>query len=143
MVDDEDYEYLNQWKWYYRNTGYASRTINSNISIAMHRIIMNTPKGMTTDHINGNRLDNRKSNLRIATYAQNQMNKKSLPNSSSKYKGVTFGKHLISKPWMAMIKISGKSKTIGYFKTEIEAALAYNEYAKKYFKQFAFLNKIN
>ncbi len=105
----------------------------------MHNLIINTPDGMEADHINGNTLDNRRSNLRICTRGQNQRNRRGNLNGTSKYKGVSFKNE--NKKWVAQIGFK-KNMFIGYYKTEIEAALAYNEAAKKYHGKFARLNKI-
>jgi hypothetical protein len=146
LVDDEDYEYLNQWKWYAdtnKKTNYASRKIvldGIKTSIRMHTVIMKTPIGLTVDHINHNGLDNRKENLRVCTQEQNSKNRLKV-NGKSKYLGVS-PSNRISKPWRAFGKISKKSISIGYFKTQEEAAIAYNNFAKQNYKEYANLNKI-
>ena len=94
LVDDEDYEILNQHKWH-NNIGYARTDIkdgNKWFGKLMHRLIMNVPIKMEVDHIDRNGLNNQKSNLRIVTHQQNSMNSKKQKGSSSKYKGVTFDK---------------------------------------------------
>ena len=109
----------------------------------LHRIISQCPSGMVVDHINGDTLDNKMSNLRICTKLQNQYNqKKHKGKRHSKYKGVTFRKELKSKPWEAFIYKDYKSKRLGYFATEKEAALAYNEAAKESYGEFAKLNEL-
>ena len=169
-VDDEDYDNLIKWKWCAlvgkRKDGsmknvYAQRYERyrkpcgkwTNRGIKMHRYLMQTPKGMDTDHIlNGweferqypelkwSGLLNIKSNLRIVTNQQNQMNKKSYKGSSSKYKGVAW--HKRHKKWNAQIQINGKQKHLGYFTSEEEAALAYNKEAIKLFGEHALINEI-
>lgn len=149
LVDDEDYEYLNQWKWYaykhkYKHTYYARKSKN-NKCILMHRIIMNTPPNLQVDHVYHNGLDNRKfieingrlkQNLRNCTNSQNSMNKTAL--GKSKYLGVSYvGKYITAK-----IRINGRLRYLGSFKTEDAAALAYNEAAKIYHGEFANLNII-
>lgn len=143
QVDDEDYDYLMQWKWYAipkRRTTYArsSETLKSP-SIRMHRLIMKPPPELQVDHIDGNGLNNQKSNLRWATHSQNQFNRKSRM-GSSRYKGVYF--HRIAKKWVAMISENAKRKWIGTFETEEAAAEAYNRAAIKYHGEFARLNVI-
>ena len=147
IVDDEDYDFINQWKWHIAS-GYATRSKYLGIingkkmtkAIIMHREINKTPEGMDTDHINMDRLDNRKSNLRNATRSQNFMNKKSKTNSSSRFKGVFWYKKY--NKWQSALKINGKIKFLGYFIDEVSAARAYNEAAVKYFGEFAQLNMI-
>lgn len=142
IVDEADFEWLNQWKWSYSSSGYAYRHqygMGRIITIRMHRLIMSTPDKMETDHINGNKLDNRRANLRICTKSKNNMNRKSTV-GSSKYKGVCWDKNKCK--WLTRIKINGKQIFVGRFANESEAAKAYNEMAKKLFKDFARLNII-
>ncbi len=90
-VDDEDYEYLMQWKWHY-SAGYAERKEYQNgrqRPVKMHRVIMNAPEGVLVDHIDGNPLNNQKSNLRFSTHSTNAMNMKK-HRGMSPYKGVAF-----------------------------------------------------
>ena len=146
LIDDED-GYLKDFRWFYRKNLvgqiYFDTTI-SGIATPMHRIITKCPKGKVVDHINGDTLDNRKCNLRICTKLQNQYNqKKHKGKRHSKYKGVTFRKNLIAKPWEAFIYKDYKSKRLGYFATEKEAALAYNAAAKEAYGEFAKLNEID
>lgn len=139
LVDDEDYESLMQWKWYYNN-GYAVRKIKGKQTF-MHRVVSKTPRGMHTDHINGNTLDNRKKNLRSCKNSQNRMNqKKRVKPASSIYKGVTF--HKAMNKWQSQIQIDGKSVYLGIYSTQGEAAIAYNIGAVKHHGEFARLNEV-
>ena len=116
IVDDEDFEYLNQWKWYYSASGYAVRDVGSRKSkrhIWMIRLLNKTPDGFITDHINRNKLDNRKSNLRSVNASQNGMNRSLNKNNTSKYKGVIWRKDI--KKWSARIKINYKTIYLGTF----------------------------
>jgi len=143
-VDEEDFEYLNQFKWHAlkgNTTFYAQRDICKNKSVLMHREIMKTPKGKVTDHINHNGLDNRKKNLRICTAQENSCNRRLQKNASSKYKCVI--QHCITQKWRAYIRYKKQSIYLGVFNSEKEAALAYNKAAKELFGKFAFLNKIS
>jgi len=149
LVDDSDYEYLNQFKWcagkaYNRDTYYAirSKSINGKQThIRMHRLIMNAPNGMDVDHVDGDGLNNQRSNLRICTRSQNLRNQKSRVNSSSKYLGVCW--HKRERKWRAGIRINKNTKYLGEFKTELEAAIIYNIAARKYYGEFARPNKFN
>lgn len=140
IVDDEDYEFLMQWKWQDNGHGYAVRTCRKNgkRKIWMHRILNKTPDGMHTDHINGDKLDNRKQNLRTVNRAQNGMNRLSYSGSSSKYKGVSW--HKRNNSWSASIRVNKKLLHLGYFSCEEDAALAYNFSAIQYFGYFSRLN---
>ncbi len=150
LVDDEDYEYLNQYKWYANknaNTFYAVRNLSINkkndSKIFMHRFITNNmnPK-MHTDHFNGNGLDNRKINLRICTNSQNAMNQTKQINNTSGYKGVTYFKNTSNKKWMAAITVNKKRFYLGVYIDIKDAARAYNEAAIKLYGEFAKLNEI-
>jgi len=139
IVDDEDFEWANQWKWYLNTSGYAVRVDyhQQKRTIYLSRMICHTPIEMETDHINGNRLDNREINLRICTRTQNRQNRIIHKNNSSGYKGVTFDKR--KRKWCAQIKCS-KHIHLGYFDCLKDAARAYDLAAKKYFGEFARLN---
>lgn len=145
LVDDADFEWLNQWKWSYQN-GYARRNEYlgggrerpKRKSIAMHRLIMATPDGMFTDHIDMDTLNNQRINLRNATSSENGMNRKSYKGSSSAFKGVYW--HGQSGKWAAQIVVNKKPVSLGTFDKETDAANAYDLAAKKAFGQFARLN---
>ena len=105
----------------------------------MHREVIHPPDNLFVDHINHNGLDNRKANLRLATYAQNSYNRKQFrKRQTSKYTGVSWIKQI--KKWRVIICYNGKKKFIGYFKDEKQAAKAYDKAAKKYHGEFASLN---
>ena len=142
LVDDEDYNYLNQWKWYaLKRKGrrydrwYAARISSERNHIYMHRIVNNTPDGLFTDHINGNGLDNQKHNIRSCTTRQNAYNRR--PYGKSKYLGVAY---IHDKYIKAQISINGVSVALGVFKTEEEAARAYDIKAIEIYGEFANLN---
>ena len=144
IVDDEDFEWLNQWKWYAVRRGtiwYAVRTkrLPKRRIIYMHRIIMEPPVDLQIDHQNMDGLDNRRCNLRICTRSQNLMNsKKCHLDHTSRFKGIYWNKR--DKKWHA--RIGHKGHHIGYFDDELEAAKAYNKIAFKLFGEFARLNVI-
>jgi len=145
LVDDTDYDWLNQYKWcaYKPPTGgfYAKRE-ESGRTILMHRQILGLEKGdkRQGDHQNHNTLDNRRENIRICSCQQNQRNRKPRLNISSVYKGVSWYKRC--KKWQAHIQMNKKRKHLGYFKREREAAFAYNEVARNLFGEFAWLNPV-
>ena len=142
LVDDEDFEMLNQYKWFNNGTGYAITKIKKNnkqVNKLMHLFIIDTPKDMQTDHIDRNKLNNQKFNLRIVTRSQNTMNRPKYK-GTSKYKGVYYNKQ--NKNWVARIKLNKKQITIGSYEDEKDAALAYNEKAIELFKEYAYLNEV-
>lgn len=147
IIDAEDFNRLDKWKWSYKNNGYAVRRQHLGMKegkqiakmVMLHREIINVPNGMVIDHINGNGLDNRKVNLRICTHQQNAQNSKKRKGKRSKYKGVSwFGR---KGKWFSRIKVNGKQVCLGYYYDEMGAGCAYDAAAKKYFGQFAKLNK--
>lgn len=146
IVDDIDYLWISKYKWYISN-GYPYRTIYVNkkiINITLHREIMKPLLGEVTDHINHNKLDARRENLRNCTSSQNNMNKTSQKDSSSKYLGVGIinikSKNKIYQYWLSSIGINGKSKHLGTFKNEEDAAKCYDKAALIYNGEFANLN---
>lgn len=146
FVDDIDYEYLNQWKWYvrhFKNTSYAVRNIRKEdgkqTAILMHRQILNTPKGMEVDHKDHNGLNNQRYNIRDCTKSQNQINRK--PVGKSRYMGVSIESKGSHKGRIrAQIRINGKVINLGFYKSEYQAALVYDDYARIYYGEFANLN---
>lgn len=133
-VDDEDYAELSKHTWYLVQ-GYARRYDKNGKGTYMHRELNKTPKGLVTDHINGDKLDNRKSNLRNATVSQNGVNANKKSNCRSKYKGVTFYKP--KGTWRARITVNRKEICLGYHKTEVNAAIAYVQAATYYYGDYA------
>lgn len=134
IVDDDDFLQLSNLSWFFQSKGYAA-----NKNGLMHRIILNANKLEQVDHINGDKLDNRKVNLRICTNSQNHMNKaKTSIKKSSKYKGVYWSCE--RERWRSDIKINKKKIHVGSFLDEDIAAKAYNEAALKYHGKFACLN---
>ncbi|MFH1882746.1 MAG: HNH endonuclease [Planctomycetota bacterium] len=140
IVDAEDYDRPAQHKWCAvkgRDTFYAQRGSNGRV-VSMHREIMRAPKGVVCDHKNHNGLDNRKSNLRLCTSAQNQYNKKAKKGCSSRYKGVV--RRGAYKRWRARIGFNRKRIHLGDFADEKQAAMAYDDKAAELFGEFAYLN---
>lgn len=158
VVDEQDYEELSRWKWHVVKSRdgkeYAARRAATCESgkkkqIAMHRQILGLPQSRVplVDHKDGNGLNNRRSNIRLATWSQNQHNKSARRSGhSSQYKGVSRNKHLV-KLWSAYIAngqvgASGRAGTrfLGSFATEEEAARAYDAAALASFGEYAALN---
>jgi hypothetical protein len=149
IIDIEESDLVNQYKWCIndkQNNNYAIATkVIDNIrhSKRMHRVIMRvTDPSIIIDHINHNGLDNRKSNLRRCTFAENVKHTSSRIGSNSAFLGVSFKKQRTFKMYVAQIQCDKKKFHIGYFDTDIEAALAYNKRAKELFGEFANLNQI-
>ncbi len=137
LVDQEDFDLLNQYKWSLNVYGYAYRNYSCKNGGLMHRVITKSQKGFDVDHINHNTLDNRKENLRVCTRAENLRNSKKRIGSSI-FKGVS----IHQGKWRARIKFFYKDIHLGMFNSEIEAAKAYNQKALQLFGQFAKLNPI-
>ena len=140
LVDDEDYERINAYKWYYCK-GYAVRKFGSppRKFVYMHRVILDTPDGLETDHVNGDGVDNRKANLRACTRSENQRNLGRTISNTSGFKGVTKSKG--STKWIASIKHFGQQIYLGRFTTPEAAARAYDEAALKLHGEFARTNE--
>ncbi len=140
LVDDADYSWLNQWKWYAHkdcHTYYAQRH-DKGKTVSMHRVILDVPSGVLSDHRNHNGLDNQRHNIRRCTNAENQYNQLPTGTGTSKYKGV----HWNRGRWQASIKYKGKQLNFSRHKSEVEAARAYNKKAKELFGEFASINAI-
>lgn len=144
LVDDEDFERVNAFKWfavrdkrkvYARRSG--ERVGKSRLNVHMHRFILGCDKQV--DHIDDNGLNNQKRNLRLANDSQNRANqrKQSRP-TTSKFKGVSW--HRAANAWVAQIGVNGTRKHIGTFKDEVDAAQAYNFMAEEIFGEFASYN---
>lgn len=136
IVDDEDFEMLSRFKWHFHQTGYAMRTARIDGKkhlLRMHRVVMNAPPHKCVDHINGNTLDNRKRNLRIASRSQNQHNRGRNKNNTSGFKGVS----RYRGRWRARITVNWKEIRLGIFDTPEEAFDAYVAAAKEYHGEFA------
>lgn len=146
LVDDEDFEALNEYKWQLTTTmwgSYATRKIKigeKKITKGMHRLLLNPKDDELVDHINGNGLDNRRCNIRTCSHAQNTRNKSIPKNNTSGYKGVHWSKK--NKNWISQIVINSKAYHVGSFSEIKIAAIAYNMAAIKCYGEFALLNKI-
>ena len=146
-VDDDDFEYLSQWKWCIQDKKnlYPRRTKRIGggkvISFLMHRVIMKiTDRYVIVDHKDHDTLNNQKVNLRVCSRSDNNSNVRSAKGSISKYLGVTWNKP--NKKWIAAITKNYRRIHIGCFQSEKQAALAYNERAKEIHGEFANLNQV-
>lgn len=142
MIDDGDFERVNQYRWCLTKKTKGGHqyaiTFKRGKNLGMHRLIMDNPKNMEVDHINGETLDNRKNNLRVCTRSQNQMNRKISITNKSGIKGVYYQGDGLPKPWGAVIQINKVKKWLGSFTTKELAGKAYIQYAKSIVGEFAF-----
>jgi len=144
ILDSEDYYRLGEFKWTIGGHGkkfYAVRIVIAGDeikTIRMNREIMNAPEGLVVDHRNGDSLDNRRENLRLATQAENMQNRRKRKNTTSRYIGVWFAKE--KGKWESRIRQDGKKIYLGSFDNEADAAKAYDEAAKRCRGEFARLN---
>lgn len=145
LVDDGDYDFISQWKWYAhktKNTFYAARSFYKDSKqwlVFMHRHLLKPNKETLVDHIDGDGLNNQRVNLRLATHSQNISNQRlGNKNTSSIYKGVSWMK--IKKVWVAQIASNGKRYYLGQHRIEVDAAKAYNKMAIELHGEFANLN---
>jgi hypothetical protein len=143
IVDADDYDRVSALRWYFQKhksgSGYAARTEwngGNRYAVLLHRFIMMATTEQRVDHKNGDKLDCRKSNLRLATQMQNCQNRRPHRGSSSKFKGVS----RLGKRWLASITATGKKHNLGIFKTEDEAATAYDNAARLHHGEFARFN---
>lgn len=135
LVDDDDFEHLASLRLLWcLNSNYA---YNASLG-SLHRYLMKAPKGVVVDHADGNPLNCQRSNMRLATNAQNQQNLRRNRAGYTRFKGANWDR--TRGWWIARICIDGKRKYLGVFNTDKEAAHAYNEAAKQHFGEFAFLN---
>lgn len=151
IVDDELFEELNQWSWYAHIPSegkfYAARgqRLNrKNKIIYLHRMVLEIKvgrklgRGEEVDHVNRETLDNRQGNLRLCTRSQNNFNRAPPPGMTSRFKGVSWDNW--SCKWSAAITVHNKSRRLGRFTCEEEAARAYDEAARLFGGEFAYLN---
>lgn len=145
LVDDEDYDRLSKYNWWCNSDGYAIRIEYEGRKykrqIFMHREILQPSEGKQIDHINRNKIDNRRCNLREVTPSQNQMNRGLLSNNKTGYKGVTYDRD--SKKFRAFVTKDGCQMHLGFYETPEDAAKAYNVKAEELYGDIAVLNDVN
>ena len=137
-VGDEDVDVVRGLIWSYHNKGYAHARIGGKL-VMMHRHIMQPPDGLFVDHISGDKLDNRRSNLRLCTKSQNGMNQAGPhKGSGSRFLGVHW--HKATQKWAAAVRLDGTVHHIGVFESEVDAAIARDAMARELHGKFASLN---
>ena len=147
LVDDSDYEELNQYKWFAhkeRDTAYVLRYQYNGFRqygrVLMHRQILNPEKSDDVDHVNGDGLDNQRSNIRVCSRQQNLENQRLRSDNTSGFKGVSLCNK--NRAWRATVNLNGKQVHVGCYPTKEAAAQAYNHKAIELFGQFARSNAI-
>ncbi len=135
-VDAADYEWLSRYRWFLHN-GYAGRREKNKV-VLMHREITRAPKGMVVDHVDANKVNNCRFNLRVCTPDENRYNLGKKYGSRSRFKGVTYNRRL--RKWLARCRFKGRVYCLGYYDDEVEAARAYDHKAVELFGEFARLN---
>jgi len=136
MVDEEDFERCSKLRWSLSIEG-MPQSFNGRETINIGRFVLHDPRGFEVDHKNGNRLDNRKENLRICCRVLNEINKGLRRDNNTGFKGVTKALH---GKWRARIKINQKAFVIGAFDTKDDAARAYNAVCRLVYGEYGWLN---
>lgn len=142
LIDDSDAEWASKYQWRLSHQGYAVRSEQTKAGyreVSIARELLNAPSGFEVDHINRDRLDNRRCNLRLVTKQQNQMNRSKLSGTTSRFIGVYIHRGR-KKMWDSRITIGGRIIWLGSYYDETEAALAYDNMAKKMKGEYANLN---
>jgi hypothetical protein len=145
-IDAADLSIVEPYRWMTivhtrgrRRSFYAGSNLGKEGMLLMHRLILSAPDGMEIDHRDHDGLNNRRTNLRLATHAQNLFNKRPQKGRASWFKGVMRSEN-VNRPWTAIITLNGKHRRLGTHLTEEEAAVAYDGAAAELFGEFAYLN---
>ncbi len=140
IVDDEDEQLMQSLRWCVSKKNEKFYVVNRKSGKYLHDFLIKKEKGQRIDHIDGNPLNNKKSNLRACSHKENICNAGKKKNNTTGYKGVYL--HKPSGRWFAQLKHNYKTKKLGYYETKEDAARAYNRGALKYYGVFAFLNEV-
>jgi len=136
IIDTDDIPNVINHRWFLCGNGYVQAMIGKHCYL--HRFILGKDNPQKIDHINRNKLDNRKSNLRFCSDIENAMNKAARSSGTSRYKGVSWS--IVGNSWMVQIQRNNITYNVGYFKNEEDAARAYDTKARELFGEFAYLN---
>jgi len=126
LIDDEDFDKVKKYSWFYLSSGYAAASVQTEkgpTTILMHNIVNPPPPGLINHHKDENGLNNTKNNLQFVTHSTNHLLQGLIASNTSGYKGVTY--HKKNRKWVAHIRINRRLNYLGSFKTAQEAALAY------------------
>ncbi len=141
IIDDSDFDKVSKYTWYIGRGNYATTTTINVSGISLHRFIIKPPSDMVVDHIDGDRLDNRKSNLRVCTHSENLKNRiKHDRSGTSKYKGVTYNREC--GKWISRIRVDNVKYGLGSYHNEIDATVSYNIGSVLLSPEFGSLNYI-
>lgn len=139
LVDDADLPLVSQWDWRTNSNGYVCRYENKQVFL-LHRVVMGAMQGELVDHRDGNGLDNRRSNLRLCTHAQNMRNSKKRSHSQMRFKGVYPDRRKRRVRWRARITVDGRQIRSGRVADDRTAAKIYDRMAEQYHGEFARTN---
>lgn len=140
LLDNDVYKWASLLKWHIDKKGYARRAGEDGKWCFLHKLLIDCSPGMMRDHIDCNRLNNQRNNLRIVTPQQNVWNRKANKNNPAEYKGYKGIRLERGIYWRAHIRVNGKKKWLGYFPTPEDAARAYDDAARTYYGEYARTN---
>lgn len=143
VIDSSDFQLVSKYTWFKGKRGYPtahySRKLKaSSRTFTLHRLLFGFPESGDIDHIDGNKMNNRRENMRLCSHQQNMFNQKKRCTNSTGYTGVSFSKS--AKKYEAYIHHNGKKKNLGLYRTAVEAAIARDKAALEYFGEYARLN---
>lgn len=145
-IDGEDFSRIFPYKWYFHNDGYIvgyRHGFHNNKLVRLHRLLLDAKNGEFVDHADNNKLNNKRSNLRICTKSQNQFNRGPYKTNTTGHKGIQFSKRERDKkrPWKVKFNVNYREYYVGCFETKEQAISAYNEAIKPHHGDFAWRTK--